>query len=196
MPRKFMFTREEIISAALELVREGGISALTARALGAKLGSSSRPIFGLFENMEEVRQEVIKAAGALYHSYLETDMKAGKYPIYKASGMAYIRFAREEKELFKLLFMRDRTGEGPDGEHEEIRPLIEIIRKNLGVDEETAYIFHLEMWICVHGIATMIVTSYGDMDEEFISRIVTDNFFGLKERFIKEYANNTNTEEH
>ena len=38
-------------------------------------------------------------------------MSAGQYPPYKASGMAYIRFAREQRELFKLLFMRDRTNE-------------------------------------------------------------------------------------
>ncbi|MEI5604342.1 TetR family transcriptional regulator, partial [Streptomyces brasiliscabiei] len=66
MPRKFMFTREEIIAAALNLTRKGGISALTARALGVELGSSSRPIFGLFKNMEEVQQEVFRAADALY----------------------------------------------------------------------------------------------------------------------------------
>lgn len=85
-----MFTREEIIAAALNLTRKGGISALTARALGVELGSSSRPIFGLFKNMEEVQQEVFRAADALYQSYLkegmgnisaeclQTDMKGSK----------------------------------------------------------------------------------------------------------------------
>lgn len=189
MPRKFMFTREEVVSAALELVREGGISALTARALGQKLGSSSRPVFGLFRNMEEVRQEVIKAAEVMYRSFLETDMRSGKYPPYKASGMAYIRFAREEKELFKLLFMRDRSAENVGENPEEIRPLIEIIKKNLGLGEDEAYMFHLEMWIYVHGIASMIATSYINMEEEFVSRILTDSYFGLKERFISEYGN-------
>lgn len=191
MPRKFMFTREEVVSAALELVREGGISALTARALGQKLGSSSRPVFGLFRNMEEVRQEVIKAAEVMYRSFLETDMRSGKYPPYKASGMAYIRFAREEKELFKLLFMRDRSAEDVGENPEEIRPLIEIIKKNLGISEEEAYMFHLEMWLYVHGISSMIATSYIDWEEEFVSRIITDSYFGLKERFIKEYRNDT-----
>ena len=40
MPPKFKFTREEIIQAALDLTRESGIAAVTARRLGAKLGSS------------------------------------------------------------------------------------------------------------------------------------------------------------
>ena len=49
MPRKFMFTREKVLAAALNLAREQGIAAVTARGLGEKLGSSSKPIFSLFE---------------------------------------------------------------------------------------------------------------------------------------------------
>ena len=106
MPPKCRFTREEIIQAALDLTAEKGVGALTARGLAQRLGSSAKPIFGLFANMEEVQQEVVKAANLRYQEYLWQDMSAGRYPPYKASGMAYIRFAREQKELFKLLFMR------------------------------------------------------------------------------------------
>ena len=44
MPPRAKFSREEIIKAGLDIVRENGLEALTARALGDKLGSSSRPI--------------------------------------------------------------------------------------------------------------------------------------------------------
>lgn len=186
MPRKFMFTREEIISAALELTRKGGVSALTARALGSELGSSSTPIFGLFKNMEEVQQEVLKAANDLYQSYLKEDMEKGKYPPYKASGMAYIRFAKEEKELFKLLFMRDRTHENIEKDREEIKPLLHLIQQNLELTEEDAYVFHIEMWLYVHGIAAALATSYLAWNEEFISRVLTDGYDGMKARYKKE----------
>ena len=76
----------KIIDAALNLTRKGGISALTARALGTELGSSSRPVFGLFKNMEEVQQEVFKAADTLYQGYIKDGMESGKYPLYKAIG--------------------------------------------------------------------------------------------------------------
>ena len=102
MPPKVKFSREEIIAAALDIVREGGLTALTARSLAAKLGSSAKPVFGLFENMQEVQTEVMIAANAEYQSFLRTEMMRGTYKPYKASGMAYIRFAKEEKELFKL----------------------------------------------------------------------------------------------
>lgn len=188
MPPKVKFTRTEIIKAALDVVRENGISGLTARALAAALGCSVKPIFGLFQNMEEVQQEVIAAADRLYQCYIQEDMQTGKYPSYKASGMAYIRFAKEERELFKLLFMRDRSKERQEEEKEKevLLPLLRLIQKNTGLGEEEAYLFHIEMWIYVHGIATMIVTSYLDWDMEFISKVLTDAYVGLKYRYCGE----------
>lgn len=189
MPPKFKFTKDEITKAALNVTRKNGISGLTARALAAELGCSVKPIFGLFKNMEEVQQEVLKASNQLYQNYLREDMAKGKYPPYKASGMAYIRFAKEERELFKLLFMRDRSNEKIEENKEEIKPLLQLIQQNLGISEDEAYLFHLEMWVYVHGIATMIATSYLDWDDEFISKVITDAYMGLKYRYTEGKGN-------
>lgn len=185
MPPKFKFTRDEITNAALNVTRKNGIAGLTARALAAELGCSVKPIFGLFKNMEEVGQEVLTAADLLYQNYLREDMAKGKYPPYKSSGLAYIRFAKEERELFKLLFMRDRSREKIEENKEEIRPFMQLIQQNLGISEDEAYLFHLEMWLYVHGIATMIATSYLDWDDEFISKVITDAYMGLKYRYTE-----------
>lgn len=183
MPPKFKFTREEIVTEALNLTRESGLDAVTSRGLAARLGASAKPIFGLFKNMEEVHRAVFLSAYELYQSYLQEDMSKGEYPPYKASGMAYIRFARDERELFKLLFMRDRSQESIEEDKEQIRPLLDLIKQNLGLNEENAYLFHLEMWVYVHGIATMIATSYLDWEDKFISKIITDAYTGLKYRY-------------
>ncbi len=186
MPPNFKFTKEEILKSALDITREKGMSALTARSLAAKLGCSVKPIFGLFRNMAQVQQEVFLAANSMYQNYLQEDMSKGEYPPYKASGIAYIRFAKEEKELFKLLFMRDRSSEEKKQNNEEIKQIIELIEKNTGLNKEDAYLFHIEMWLYVHGIATMIATSYLDWDMEFISKALTDGYIGLKYRYCKE----------
>ncbi len=185
MPPKAKFTREEVVSAALNVVRAEGLKGLTARTLGKALGSSACPIFTLFSGMEEVQAAVIEGAQALYEGYIKEDMQKGEYPPYKASGMAYIRFAREEKELFKLLFMRDRTGEAIVEGKEEVAPLLDILREKLGITEAQAYLFHLEMWIYVHGIATMIATSYLEWEPSFISDTLTDTYKGLCYRFTE-----------
>lgn len=75
MPPKAKFSREEIISAALQLVREGGVEAVTARELGARLGSSARPIFTVFESMEEVLAGVKETARALYGQYVRRGLR-------------------------------------------------------------------------------------------------------------------------
>ena len=190
MPPKFKFTREQIVAAALEVTRKNGITGLTARGLAAELGSSAKPIFGLFQNMEEVQREVVSAANTLYQSYIKKGMADNKFPPYKASGNAYIQFAKEEKELFKLLFMRDRTDEKIQENREEIRPILDLIMKNLGIDENEAYFFHLELWLYVHGIATMIATNYLEWDIEFIDKALTDAYQGLKNRYVTRSTDN------
>lgn len=190
MPPKFKFTREQIVAAALEVTRKNGITGLTARGLAAELGSSAKPIFGLFQNMEEVQREVVSAANTLYQSYIKKGMADNKFPPYKASGIAYIQFAKEEKELFKLLFMRDRTDEKIEENREEIRPILDLIMKNLSIDENEAYFFHLELWLYVHGIATMIATNYLEWDIEFIDKALTDAYQGLKNRYVTRSTDN------
>ena len=182
MPPKVMFTREEIIAAAVDVVREGGASGLTARSLAAKLGCSPKPIFGLFKSMDEVQSGVLEAANALYERRMEGELNAGRFPPYKCTGMAYIRFAEEEKELFKLLFMRDRKGEY-QGEQGQADKPVNIICTTTGLSRESAYLFHLEMWVFVHGIATMLATNYLEWDEDFIENSLTDCYMGILQRF-------------
>ena len=71
MPPKPKFTREEIVAAALEIVSQRGVEALTARELGVALGSSARPIFTVFRNMEELQQEVRTAAMARFEHFAQ-----------------------------------------------------------------------------------------------------------------------------
>jgi AcrR family transcriptional regulator len=178
MPPKCRFTREEVVAAALEIVREEGAAGVTARAVGARLGASSKVIFSLFENMEDLHREILHSADAVYQHFLEEDMTEGKYPPYKGSGMAYIRFAGEEKELFRLLFMRDRSGEHQE-EPKELESLLTLIQKNTGLDREEAGQLHLELWIFVHGIATMLATGYVALDQETVSDLLTDAYRGI-----------------
>ena len=182
MPPKCKIDREQIQAAALELVRQGGESALNARAIAAALGCSTQPVFSHFHTMEELRAAVVEAAGAVYARLVEEVTATGAYPPYKATGMAYIRFAAEERELFRLLFMRDRQGETPVGDG-ALEPLYRLIQEQCGVDRETAQLFHLEMRGFVHGIAAMTVTGYHPVAEELASRMLTDVFTALTWRF-------------
>ena len=70
MPPKPKFTREEIVASAVDLVSKKGIDYLTTRNLGEWMGSSARPIFTVFNSMDEVIREVRKAATEKFNSYI------------------------------------------------------------------------------------------------------------------------------
>ena len=183
MPPKVKTTKEAIVDAALQLVRTSGLQAINARNVAAALNCSTQPIFSNFATMEELRLAVAERAIALCNDYLKREVESGKYPEYKASGMAYIRFAKEEKELFKLLFMCDRSGEPIPPDSDLNNRMETIVYHNTGLSGADAKLFHLEMWACVHGIATMFATNFLDLDWELVSRILTDTYLGMRKQY-------------
>lgn len=183
MPPHKKIAKEDIVSAALRMMKKHGEDALNARALASYIGCSTQPIFSNFATMEELKTELIYASAKMYHTYLKQEFTLQRYPEYKASGMAYIRFAREEKEIFKFLFMRDRSYETVDYMEEDFTDSVYLIHEQLGITYEEATTFHMEMWVYVHGIATMLATSYLDLEYEEISDMLTDAFLGLKMRY-------------
>ena len=184
MPPKVKITKNDIIEATLKLLRTKGEGAINARNLAESLGSSTQPVFSNFPTMEKLREAAREAAYKHYLSFLEKEVASGKYPEYKSFGMAYIRFAREEKELFKFLFMRNRSGEdlsaAPD-----FKLAVEMIMEANGISKVSAELLHLEMWACVHGIATMAATSFLSLEEELVSQMLSDVYLGARTRHME-----------
>ena len=139
--------------------------------------------------MEELQYATAAAAYEIYTDFLAREVQEGKYPQYKAYGMAYIRFAKEERELFKLLFMCDREGMDPVSAP-DFDASVEMIMNANGVSRERATLMHLEMWACVHGIGTMFATSFLSLEWELISDMLTDIYQGLRERLLSEVNEN------
>lgn len=180
MPPASKFTKQEIITVAFDFVKENGYDTLTARELAKKLGTSTRPIFTAFKNMEDLKKEIIYKSAALFKKYKKEEIKRKEYPEYKASGMAYIRFAKEEKNLFKLLFMRDRSNETDIGEI-SISDEVSFIKQALSLKTDAATEFHIKMWVVMHGFATMLATNYLELDYKTISKLTSDIYSALKE---------------
>ena len=185
MPPKIRITKEDIIRTSFNLVRANGASAINARAIASALECSTQPIFSNFKSMEELDESIILSGYELYRQFIKSEIESNKYPMYKAYGMAYIRFAKEEKELFKLLFMRDRTGEkmslSPDFEES-----VKIIMGQTAISYEKATLMHFEMWSFVHGIATMIATSFLELDWDIINNMTSDVYQGIKAKHMSE----------
>lgn len=183
MPPKVKTTKEDILKIAVNIVREQGVAALNARSVAAALGCSTQPIFSNFATMEDLKLAVVGEAEVLYQQYVHRETQSGEHPPYKAGGMAYIRFAKEEKELFKLLYMCDRSAEETTAESTSFSQMADIVRNNTGLDADTSRLFHLEMWAYVHGIAVMFATGFLDLAWELVSRMLTDAYQGLRKQY-------------
>lgn len=189
MPPKAKFTREEIISAAMDIVREQGMEAVTARELGARLGSSARPIFTVFDNMEEVYAELIRSAKDLYGQYIQEGLR--QKPAFRGVGAAYIQFAVREPKLFQLLFMNERK-EPADVEHtlvlidENYEEILRSVQEPYSLQEEEAKRLYRHLWIYTHGIATLCATKVCSFTGSEIQDMMTEIFGGLLEKIKRE----------
>ena len=186
MPPKVKITTAQIVDAAVEIVRQQGAEAINARTVAAKLNCSTQPVFSNFATMEQLHLAVIEKAQEIYNAYTQREIESGKYPAYKATGMAYIRFANEEKELFKLLFMCERTQEQSLEDTELFERMMTLVQENTGLSGTNAKLFHLEIWAYVHGIAAMFATGFLNLDWELVSATITDIYQGLRKHHTME----------
>jgi len=182
MPPKPKFTKEEIVAAALELVSEKGMEALTARELGERLGSSARPIFTVFNSMEEVQEEVRSAALKRFESYAE---KAMHYtPVFKQVGMQMILFAMEEPKLYQLVYMSENAG-AADFESIVQRLgdvallCVDVIQRDYGLGEKEARLLFEHVWIYTFGIGALCATGMCRFSQEEIIQMLGQDFMAM-----------------
>ena len=182
MPPKPKFTKEEIVTAALELVSEKGIEALTARELGVRLGSSARPIFTVFNSMDEVQEEVRAAALKRFESYAE---KAMHYtPVFKQVGMQMILFAIEEPKLYQLVYMSENAGatdfEGITQQLGDVAQLcVDVIQRDYGLSAEDAKTLFEHVWIYTFGIGALCATGMCRFSQDEIIQMLGQDFMAM-----------------
>ena len=182
MPPKPKFTKEEIVAAALELVSEKGMEALTARELGERLGSSARPIFTVFNSMEEVQEEVRSAALKRFESYAE---KAMHYtPVFKQVGMQMILFAMEEPKLYQLVYMSENAGATDfesivDRLGDVAQLCVDVIQRDYGLSTEDAKTLFEHVWIYTFGIGALCATGMCRFSQEEIIQMLGQDFMAM-----------------
>lgn len=159
MPPKVKFQKEEIVNAALNVARKKGIDAVTAREVAAELKVSPRPIFTWFTTMEALKAEVYDQAKDKYRACLERGLL---YPIpFQGVYRQYLCFAKEEPELYRLLFLT-RPGGVSGGAMEALAFSQELVRESLkriyNMDGPTADRYFRDMWLVAFSFATLIVT--------------------------------------
>lgn len=178
MPAKKQITRDMILTAALKLLKEQGYDAVNIKKLAEELGCSTQPVYLSFCGMEELRNELVPLAVLEF----ARQMKNGEDGAIRLYGMSYIKFAKNEPNLFCFLFMRANA-------FSEIKcillPIIDESVKELSetyrIDHEEADLLHDQLWTHTHGIASMIATNFCDWDMKKVEKMLA----GCKRAFVR-----------
>ncbi len=177
MPPKKRIFKEDILEASIDVIRKQSASALTVRNIAAELQSSTQPIYSEFENLDCLKKELYKYASEKYLRFSFTN--------YKELAIAFLSFAKKEKELFKFLYLRRRdSGEKlPDDINYTVT--VELLSKNLDMDPQRAKDMHHWMQYYCYTMGVMIATDYRDLTAEEMNRELTE-LYSIMLRHYKE----------
>ena len=182
MPPKAKFTKEQITKAALCVVSEKGAQALTAKELGAALGTSTTPIFTVFNSMQEVQDAVILAAMERFEEYAHKAAHLG--PVFKQIGMQMILFAKEEPKLYQLIFMSSISeAQTFDDIYAHLGSLadecLNVLQKDYDLSKADAKTLFEHVWIHTFGIGALCATGMCDFSHEQIAEMLTQDFTAM-----------------
>ena len=159
MPPKVKFQKDKIVDAALNVTKKKGIDAVTAREVAKELGVSVGPIFTWFDTMEQLRTEVYAKARNCYREYILQGLD-GDIP-FLCMWRQYLSFAKEEPELYRLLFLSPPDGIS-GGAVEALKFSQDLARESImrlyNMDAHTADCFFRDVWLVAFSYATLIVT--------------------------------------
>lgn len=182
MPPKAKFTKEQITKAALGVVSEKGVQALTAKELGAALGTSTTPIFTVFNSMQEVQDAVMLAAMERFEEYAHKAAHLG--PVFKQIGMQMILFAKEEPKLYQLIFMSSISeAQTFDDIYAHLGSVadecLDVLQKDYDLSKDNAKTLFEHVWIHTFGIGALCATGVCDFSHEQIAEMLTQDFTAM-----------------
>ena len=182
MPPKAKFTKEQITKAALGVVSEKGAQALTAKELGAALGTSTTPIFTVFNSMQEVQDAVMLAAMERFEEYAHK--AAHIKPVFKQVGMQMILFAKEEPKLYQLIFMSSISeAQTFDDIYAHLGSVadefLDVLQKDYDLSKDNAKTMFEHVWIHTFGIGALCATGVCDFSHEQIAEMLTQDFTAM-----------------
>ncbi len=192
--RRKVYTKDQILKAAHEVVLESGFEKFTARNVAKKMGISTQPIYLEFKNMEDLKRTLLQK--------IQTDLTR-KFMSQPITGdlivdapVHYVEFALKKPKLFKALFV-DPKGGGPimyEYSVEFYKELSKQSRRFGKLPKEDYELLHLETWVVVNGLITMllagIITLTREELIELVQQLIEDVSEGKKFKFdVTEHIN-------
>lgn len=181
MPRKPKFTKEEVLTSAFEVARKQGIEAVTAASVAANMGYTGSSLFTHFESMDEIKQEVHAMARGKAIEFF--DGSIDYFPAFKEFGMRWIRFAKDEPNLYRMIFAGNPLTPTEDVFSEFIsifEPICREVEETFGISSANAKKLMTTCVTQANGIALAIINGFGeDYTEERVSEDLSNMCIGM-----------------
>ncbi len=178
--------RDAIVAAATDLVRAGGLSALSLRRLGTVLGVTAPALYAHVHDKSDLLRAIAEQQFDLLVERFETVRQADPIERIKAQCRAYIDHARESPELFDVMFVFPPDlgpAELPEGA--ELPAATRAFTVALGaveeaiaagrIDADDPVLVSLALWTSCHGVASALQLGFGlpaDLEEHLIDEVI------------------------
>ena len=180
MPKNIKITKEMILNAAFEITKKDGISKVSNREIAKKLNCSIRPIYYQFKNSDELFNSLYNMIHEYFYKFILANLN-DKFPKYKQVGLNYIKFAREEKNFYQVLFLNkncnlDTFNGNNDSNFNKVKDFIKI---STNLSNEDINDFHFKMWTFCHGLATLLANDKIYLTDDQIKILISMEFQAL-----------------
>ncbi|MCT3381907.1 TetR/AcrR family transcriptional regulator [Lactobacillus johnsonii] len=165
MARKKEIDKQRILDAAYKLAVRGGIESLTARNIAKAVNCSTQPIYLEFENMQDLRNQVLaRISDELKSNTLQQNFTGE--PLIDLD-LSYLYFAKEHVDLFRAMFVDCKFG----------NQMIVDTLMGLGLEkfkqqfdaeqfsEERLNHIVISNWIAATGLATLLINKMANFTQ-------------------------------
>ena len=174
MPAVKELSKDYIVKVAVKMVNDKGWDSINARSLAKTLKVSTKPLYRIYKNMDEIKSDIYKEISYQYDEFITSRVDNKKALI--TLCIAYVEFAQEYKNLFISLFLSNnlkwKSLENVLDEKWNQSTIINLVNKH-GYSFEEAKNLFMNMWLYANGLATLIATNEITIDEkEILVRLV------------------------
>ncbi len=192
--RRYEKISQGILKAARSLLLEGGVDAISMRALADKVDYSPAALYKYFSNKEEIIEALRQEAWEMMANF-EPDIPPdiSMADMFVLSGKNYVKFATQYPEYYLLIMSTTETGPESMQEFKEspaFKDLLQFTRTAVGTGEFVLPVgyspthFALLSWFVVHGVSILKLTMMNKCQDEF-EEISVEVMNMIKEVFVK-----------
>ncbi len=177
MPAIIELKKSKVVNEAINLINEEGWDSLNARSLAKKLEVSTKPLYRIYDSMDEIKDDVYKEIYTVYDNFVNENID-NKNPLLSIC-ISYVEFAQQYKNLFITLFLSNNLkwtniDEVLDEKWNQAT-IVKLVNKG-GLTFKDAKSLFMEMWLYSNGLATLVSTNEVKMTQNEI-----------RERIVKAY---------